>query len=333
MKHILTLILCLWLCSCHSIEEWDNSAKGNFDALWTTVDQHYCFFTEKGVDWDSCYAAYGSRIYPGMSTTQLYEACADMLAELRDGHVNLIAGLSTSYYTKWWSDYPQNYDERLVRQYYLGFNAYAMANVRYAILPENVGYISYPSFEVSLSPNNIDHILNYFSLCNGIIIDIRNNGGGQMTASEGLARHFFRERSLIGYMINKTGPGHNDFSAPFEQYIDPVTDGHFLWDKPVVVLTNRSTFSAANNFASVMQYLPNCKLVGARTGGGSGMPISMELPNGWGVRMSAVSVLDAKGNVTEFGIDPAVAVDLDPQLALTGTDTMIDKAIEVIRGL
>ena len=33
-----------FLPSCHSLEDYDNSALGNFDALWETVDAHYCFF-------------------------------------------------------------------------------------------------------------------------------------------------------------------------------------------------------------------------------------------------------------------------------------------------
>lgn len=331
MKHLLISLLAIALCACHHIDEWDDTAAGNFDALWTAMDQHYCFFEQKGVDWDSCHSAYSKRLYAGMSSTQLFAVCADMLDELRDGHVNLIAGFNTSYYTKWWSDYPQNYDERLVRQYYLGFDALQIGAVRYAILPENIGYISYPSFETALSDNHIDHILNHFALCNGIIIDIRNNGGGMLTASERLARHFYTQRSLIGYIINKTGPGHSDFSAPFEQYISPAADGHFIWDKPVAVLTNRSTFSAANNFASVMQQLPNCLLVGATTGGGSGMPMSLELPNGWGLRFSSVSILDAKMRSTEAGIAPDIAADLDPELALQGTDTMIEAAIAALK--
>ena len=105
-----------------------------------------------------------------------------------------------------------------------------------------------------------------------------------------------------------------------------------MWGKAVVVLTNRSTFSAANNFVSIMKYLPNVKIVGATTGGGSGMPYSSELPNGWWVRFSACSILDPHGKVTEFGVEPSegCAVDLDPQAALQGRDTMIDFAINVL---
>ncbi|MBQ2208436.1 MAG: peptidase S41, partial [Prevotella sp.] len=40
-------------------------------------------------------------------------------------------------------------------------------------------------------------------------------------------------------------------------------------------------FSAANDFAVIMHALPNVKLIGDHTGGGSGLPMSNSLPNGW----------------------------------------------------
>lgn len=324
--------LAISMSACHSIEEWDNNPEGNFQALWTVVDEHYCFFKEKDVDWDEVRTRYAQRITNDMNSTQLFDACADMLAELKDGHVNLTSWFNTSYYRNWWSDYPQNFDERLVEQYYLNFDYRSIGASKYAILNDNIGYIRYPSFDSSIGDGNIDGILNYFSLCTGLIFDIRDNGGGELTNSEKWAMRFTTDRILAGYMINKTGPGHDDLSEPFEYYFDPVTDQHLVWTKPVVVLTNRSTFSAANNFVSVVQYFPNVKIVGARTGGGSGIPITMEIPCGWGVRMSSVSVLDAKGNTTESGIDPSPGceVDLDPDMALQGIDTMIERAIEIL---
>lgn len=331
-RAIIATACAISLAGCHHIEEWDNDAQGNFDALWTIVDQHYCFFNDKNIDWNACYDKYSQRVYDGMTSQMLFDVCADMLAELQDGHVNLSSYFNTSYYTKWWSDYPQNYDERLVKEHYLGFDAPAMGSVRYTVLKDNVGYISYPSFDTSLGDGNIDVILNSMSLCTGLIIDIRNNGGGELTNSEKLARRFVQERTLASYIINKTGPGHDDLSSPFEQYIEPAEAPHILWDKPVVVLTNRSTFSAANNFASIMRYLPHVRIVGAQTGGGSGMPLNMEIPCGWSVRLSSVSFLDARKQVTEYGIPPSPGceVDLDPLLAIEGIDTMIERAIEII---
>ncbi len=329
---MVSLPMLLPLSGCHNIEEWDNNPEGNFQALWTIVDEHYCFFQEKDIDWNEVRTRYAQRISNDMNSTQLFDACADMLDELQDGHVNLSSWFNTSYYSNWWSDYPQNFDERLVEQYYLNFDYRSMGSSKYAILNENIGYIRYPGFDSSIGEGNIDGILSYFSLCTGLIFDIRDNGGGALSNSEKWAKRFTTERVLAGYMINKTGPGHNDVSEPFEYYFDPVTEDHLVWTKPVVVLTNRSTYSAANNFVSVVQYFPNVKIVGARTGGGSGIPITMEIPCGWSVRMSSVSVLDAKKQTTEFGIDPSPGceVDLDPELALQGVDTMIERAIEVL---
>ena len=81
-----------------------------------------------------------------------------------------------------------------------------------------------------------------------------------------------------------------------------------------------------------MKQLPQVIIVGAATGGGSGMPFSSELPNGWGIRFSACSVLDAQGNPTEWGVDPSqgCAVDMDPQAALNGHDTILDHAIATL---
>lgn len=317
---------------CHEVEEWDNNPKGNFEALWTILDEHYCFFKEKSVDWNAVHDKYASKVSDEMTSKELFFVCADMLDELKDGHTNLSSSFNTSYYRKWWSDYPDNYSERLVEQYYLNFNFLSAAGLDYAILPQNVGYVRYSSFVNPIGEGNLDNVLFYLDPCDALIIDIRNNGGGNMTNVETLVRRFITERILAGYISHKTGPGHDDFSKPYAYYFDPAEKGRIMWGKPVAVLTSRGTFSAANNFVSVMQYLPNVSIIGSTTGGGSGMPFNSELPNGWGVRFSACSVLDSKGLSTEFGIDPTPGceVDLDPQAAVNGHDTILDFAVDYL---
>lgn len=317
---------------CHEVEEWDNNPKGNFEALWTILDEHYCFFKEKSVDWNAVHDKYASKVSDEMTSKELFFVCADMLDELKDGHTNLSSSFNTSYYRKWWSDYPDNYNERLVEQYYLNFNFLSAAGLDYAILPQNVGYVRYSSFVNPIGEGNLDNVLFYLDPCDALIIDIRNNGGGNMTNVETLVRRFITERILAGYVSHKTGPGHDDFSKPYAYYFDPAEKGRIMWGKPVAVLTSRGTFSAANNFVSIMQYLPNVSIIGSTTGGGSGMPFNSELPNGWGVRFSACSVLDSKGLSTEFGIDPTPGceVDLDPQAAVNGHDTILDFAVDYL---
>ena len=40
--------------SCHPIEEYADDPQGNFEALWTIIDEHYCFLDEKEIGRASC---------------------------------------------------------------------------------------------------------------------------------------------------------------------------------------------------------------------------------------------------------------------------------------
>lgn len=320
------------LTSCHKIEERADDPRGNFEALWSILDEHYCFFKEKGVDWDQVHDKYARRIGSEMTREELFIVCADMLDELRDGHVNLSAPFNTSYYRKWWSDYPQNFNKRLIEESYFNFNYRQSSGMIYGLLENNIGYIYYENFSATVGEGNLDYALNFLAAARGLIIDIRDNGGGSLTNVETLVARFIDRPTLVGYISHKTGPGHDDFSEPYAITYNPAGPGRVRWAKPVVVLTNRSTFSAANNFASVMKLLPGVRIAGATTGGGSGMPYSSEIPCGWSVRFSACSMLDANGVSTEGGVTPTegCAVDMDPQDALNGKDTMLEKAMELL---
>lgn len=319
------------LTGCHSFDDDEPGPGpvGNFDALWQIIDRRYCFLREKGIDWDSVYRVYRPRVDGGTSSAELFRICSEMLDELRDGHVNLSGWYSTSYYSKWWSDYPQNYDWRLVEQYYLDFEPYRRGGLTYAMLrPDSVGYIRYPSFSADPGESTLDWAFAILADAKGLVIDVRDNGGGALTNVETLVARFIDRRILAGFITHKTGPGRDAFSEPFAYYYDPSPRRH--WDKPVAVLCNRSTYSAANNFVSVMSHLPQVTVVGDRTGGGSGLPFSSELPYGWGVRFSGSPVYDCKMQLTEFGVDPDIKVDLDQLAALRGRDTMLDAAIEAV---
>ena len=314
MKNISFWLLALssWLLmSCVDIEERENTPTGNFEALWKILDEHYCFFDYKqkeyGLDWNDVYAKYKVRVNDNMNTTQLFEVLCDMLSELRDGHVNLSSSMDYGRYWKWQENYPNNYDESLIDKY-LGTDYKIASGLRYRVLDDNIGYIRYESFETPIGEGNLDDALSYLLLCRGLIIDIRDNGGGNLTNAERLAGRFVQEKTLVGYMQHKTGKGHNDFSEMKEIYLEP--SSNLRWYKKVCVLTNRSVFSAANEFAVIMRCLPNVTLVGDHTGGGSGMPMNNSLPNGWNVRFSACPIYDKDKQQTEFGIAPDVAVDL-----------------------
>ena len=324
-------LLSLLICSCVDTDERPNSPTGNFEALWQIIDEHYCFFEYKqqiyGLDWNSVYNKYKVRINDNMQEDQLFEVLTDMLAELRDGHVNLSSPMDYGRYWAWYEDFPLNFSDTLER-HYLGTDYKISSSLKYKVLDDNIGYIRCSSFEYPIGEGNLDECLNYLMLCRGLIIDIRNNGGGDLTTAEKLAGRFVQQPTLVGYMQHKNGKGHNDFSNLQAQYLDP--SSRLRWHKGVCVLTNRSVYSAANEFAVMMHALPNVKLVGDRTGGGSGMPMSNSLPNGWSVRYSACPMYDKDKQHTEFGIDPDVTAALNDAATARNIDPIIEKARQLL---
>jgi C-terminal processing protease CtpA/Prc len=270
---------------------------------------------------------YRQRINNSMTDEQLFEVLAGLLSELRDGHVNLTAAHDMARYWQWYQNYPTNYSDSLER-IYLGTDYRIAAGMKYKIFDDNIGYIRYESFNNGVGSGNLTEVLNYLMLCRGLIIDIRNNGGGDLTNVEKIASRFTHERVLVGYIQHKTGTGHNDFSELEEQRLKPSKD--LRWQKRVIVLTNRQVYSAANEFVKYMKCCPQATIVGDRTGGGAGMPFSSELPNGWGVRFSACPMFDREKKSTEFGIQPDYQVNLTEADFQKGRDTIIEFARKLI---
>ena len=326
-KYIVYLVSLIILTSCVDTEERPNNPQGNFEALWEIMDEHYCFFDYKQVDWQAVYNKYKVRVNDRMTESQLFEVCCDMLSELRDGHVNLSYSMDFGRYWAWQEGYPKNYSDTLERRY-LGTDYKIASSLRYRVLDDNIGYIRYESFQNAIGEGNLDDVLIYLALCRGLIIDVRNNGGGDLTNAELLAGRFVHEKTLVGYMQHKTGTGHNDFSDLEPQYLEP--SSNFRWHKPVCILTNRSVYSAANTFAVMMRALPNVRIVGDHTGGGSGLPMSNSLPNGWTVRYSACPMYDKDKQQTEFGIAPDISVALSDESTAKGIDDIIEAARKII---
>lgn len=325
------LLSALLLTAClddDSLEQSDD-LQSTFEACWQTLDQRYCFFDQKGVDWQGVHDKYAPLFRDSIqSQFQLFAVLDEMLDTLRDGHVNVYTPFNVARYWRWFEDYPINYDANLITAYYTGTNYWIASGLQFGMFKrDTIAYVRYSSFESSIGNTNLDYMLALIRNANGMILDIRNNGGGSLTNAVTLAERFATERTLYGYMQHKTGPGHNDFSRPEALYLEPAPD-RYLWDassRPVVVLTNRHCYSAANNFVQLMQALDGSlttdtlgqqhpkliKVCGDRTGGGSGMPFESVLPNGWTLRFSACPMLDANGQSTEEGIDPSPGLKVD----------------------
>ncbi len=337
-KYLITSIftLCaLMLSACHHYDEPETNVYSAFDTLWETIDTRYCYFEEKDIDWIAVGKHYRAKIKTCETIVDFFEVCSDMLSELKDGHVNLSSPFDTFYYRKWWSDYAQNFSLRTLQEYYLNFDYSTTSGINYKVLDGDVGYIYYPSFSSTVGEGNLDLILTLLADCKGLIIDVRNNGGGELTNINTFVSRFIDHNIVGGYIRHKTGPGHGDFSDFYPIKYKPCDANHVTWKKPIIVLTNRACFSAANDFVSVMKQLPNVKICGAKTGGGGGIPYMAQLPIGWKVRFSACPVYNADKESIENGVEPSEGYALSsPENELAeGYDAILSFAIEKIAAL
>lgn len=335
MKHLNILFLLIGLLSATSCIREDvsgNTPETNFESLWKIIDEQYCFLDYKkqeyGLDWDQVHDAYAKRITPSMGWEALFEVLSEMVAELRDGHVNLTSSLASSQYRQWFDSYPRNFSDS-IQSIYLKKDYNQSSGLTYQILENNIGYIYCSSFSNGIGDGNLDQTLNRLAICDGLIIDVRNNGGGNLTTAQKLAARFTNQKTLVGYMTHKTGKGHSDFSNPYPVYIEP--SNGIRWQKRAVVLTNRRSFSATNDFVNSMKQFPLITIVGDKTGGGSGLPFTSEIPCGWSIRFSASPMLDPQMNQIEFGINPDVKVDMTSEDMQKGKDTMIEYACKLLK--
>lgn len=335
MKHLNILFLMIGLLSATSCIREDvsgNTPEANFESLWKIIDEQYCFLDYKkqeyGLDWDQVHDAYAKRITPSMGWEALFEVLSEMVAELRDGHVNLTSSLASSQYRQWFDSYPRNFSDS-IQSIYLKKDYNQSSGLTYQILENNIGYIYCSSFSNGIGDGNLDQTLNRLAICDGLIIDVRNNGGGNLTTAQKLAARFTNQKTLVGYMTHKTGKGHSDFSNPYPVYIEP--SNGIRWQKRAVVLTNRRSFSATNDFVNSMKQFPLITIVGDKTGGGSGLPFTSEIPCGWSIRFSASPMLDPQMNQIEFGINPDVKIDMTSEDMQKGKDTMIEYACKLLK--
>lgn len=332
-KYLLPVVLLMGMSSCmDDLNIPPNTYRSNFETLWNIVDTRYCYLDLKRINWDSVRTVYEARLANDtLDEITFFDAMAEMLAELKDGHVNLYSSFDRSRYWNWFTDYPANFNESLIfNENYLGLDYRSVNGLRYkSIAGGKVGYIYYESFGSGFSDANIRYIFQQFIPCeNGLIIDVRNNGGGSADLSGRLASYFFERDTVNMYLQHKNGPGHNDFSEPVP--MKTIAHKTIRWTRPVVVLANRASYSATNLFVSRMKDAPKAIVIGDKTGGGGGMPLSNELPNGWMVRFSASPMYNGSMQHIEFGIDPDIKVVLDSADVVKGRDTLIDWAVSYL---
>lgn len=298
-----------------------------FNEVWNILDQRYALFSIKNVDWKELHTQYSSQITVGMSERELFNSLNNMVQNLKDGHVALISPFDTAVYSRFYTAYSRNFNYNNIVNNYLQ-NDYRRIGPVILKITDMVGYIYYGSFAQEITEDELDSLFAELKTVRGLIIDVRNNIGGNTGYAASLVRFLTGEKRLVKYELIKRGGGHVDFFDPQAYYIEPAA---IPFIRPVVILTNRACFSACNDFVSYVSDFPNVQLIGDQTGGGGSIPYDYILTNGWKIQYSATITLSSSMQSIENGIIPDINVSINSLDEASGRDPILEKAFNLLR--
>jgi retinol-binding protein 3 len=128
----------------------------------------------------------------------------------------------------------------------------------------NIGYLDFRSFvEPYLSADTASAAMAFVANADALIIDLRQNGGGEPEMVARMASYLFDTRTHLNDIYMRRGDR-------LEQYWTTRLAGPaFGGRKPLDVLTSKATFSAAEDFTYALKNLKRGVIVGETTGGGA----------------------------------------------------------------
>jgi len=203
-------------------------------------------------------------------------------------------------------------------------------------LEDGIVYVNLPGFGSDNVVKEFDRAFDKIKKGRGLILDVRQNGGG--STSYGY--------DILGRLVDKSVPGSHWKSRKYiaayrawgrdEQWqegdhstIEPHKTKHY--GGPVVVLAGPRTGSAAEDFVVAFQTSNRGKVIGQKTRGSTGQPLTIELPGGGGARICTKR--DTYPDGREFvgiGVIPDIEIEPTPQNIAEEHDIVLEKAVEVL---
>lgn len=212
-------------------------------------------------------------------------------------------------------------------------------SMSFKVKEDNIGLLTVGSFQNSdFNRTYFDELYDEILKTDALIIDIRNNSGGNSSHADYLISHFIRlpipQETWSSPMYIAA---HASWNYPREWYMQtpaPVLpmDEKEIYQKPIILLVNATTFSSAENFCVLFKGAKRGKIIGTPTGGSTGNPIFIDLGFGLGCCICTKHELDTDGN--EFigiGIQPDIVAEEDINTFLNNGDSVIEKALDFLR--
>ncbi len=192
------------------------------------------------------------------------------------------------------------------------------------VLPNDIGKITITSFN-DYTNQELDDVLKQVrdKHLKGIVLDLRNNGGGYVDGAQQLLGRFLPKDSVA--MLEDRRPTGGKLTP-----LNVRSDGQQLLDLPIVMLVNGGTASASEIAAGSLQDYGRAVLVGTKTfGKGSEQEVS-ELGDGSSVRITVANWYTPKERVIQKqGLTPDFVVER-PDSAPNASDPQLDKALDIL---
>ncbi len=211
--------------------------------------------------------------------------------------------------------------------------------IEYELLDGGIAKISIYSFSddlpltVSLWERAIQRVK--FDEAVGIIVDIRQNGGGSGFLGDQLPAYFFDQDYVIGNRA-EFSKSRGDF------VVNPLLEERFIlpsaelrYDGPVAVLISPDCASACESFAYAMTINNRAAIIGhTPTAGLGGSVVPIAMPDGTSFNYTNSRSLGADGqiNIEGKGVAPTVRVPLTEETVFAEYDVLLDAALTHLRG-
>ena len=318
----------------------------NFEKLWETFQNRYPFFDLRNVDWKKQYDIYRPKVTSLTTDDELFNIFCEMLDPLDDGHVELKGRIGPGRRKRFFNPEPepsfwQEFSRREIKCLFkttqktlssMGFGPLEKTSawMLHYCRSRNVAYIRILELEGVKNKeltDALDRIADDFNSLEGIIIDIRENPGGDDSTVIAIVNRFCDRKKIAFYRKTKIGPGDAEFTPIKSWHIEPQGPAQFTG--PIVLLSCDSVFSGAEVFALAMKQLPNVTIIGDDTNGIFSYQLEKKLPNGWRYRLSYqmyfsaemicyegrgvpvdISLLNKKSDI-EYGVDPLITRALE----------------------
>ncbi len=187
---------------------------------------------------------------------------------------------------------------------------------------EKIGYIQISSFDLA-TKNQFHEAMDELEAdgVNALIIDLRDNPGGDVDVATDMASRLLPQ-GLIIYTEDKNGNR--------DEYVG---DGKNEFKKPMVILVNGNSASAAEIFSGALKDYGKATLVGEKTYGKGVVQVVVPMADGSAVKLTTAKYYLPNGEcIHGEGIEPDVKVELDVDAYRSdGKDNQKEEALKILR--